>query len=172
MKDRILFNNIVIIRPIYFALIGLFIIAPIAYILGSILPFSGAKLWGFFAGLTIAMLIFRTLRKTIRIAFDGNYIKLSVNQRTISYRKSDIDGFYSFDYRTASNYTISICIYFKDGKRLNLSDYNLKPACKDEERRQQLLDFTTTMEKELGFRPIKENKTRKFLRLGYIWFSR
>lgn len=176
MKDRILFNKIVIIRPLYFALIGFFIVAPIALISGSILRrtflFVGAMLWGVCTGWMMALLIFRVLRKTIQITCDGNYVKLKINQRTVSYLKSDIVGIYSFDYRSSSNYNISICICFKNGKQLDISDYNLKPACKDEERRNQLINFTKIMEEELCFKPVKENKTRKFFRLGYIWFSR
>lgn len=176
MKSQIVFNKIVVIRPFYFALIGFFIVAPIAIIVGTILRrtlfFAGAMILGVCVGWGAAMLIFRALRKTIQITFDGDYINLKINQETTRYLKTDLRGFYSFDYRTASNYTISICLYFNNGKRLNISDYNIRPACKDEERRNQLIQFTKIMEEELGFSPLKENKTRKRLRIGYTWFSR
>lgn len=172
MKDRVSFKNVVVISPIYFIAIGIFIIASLTYILGSILPFAGAKSVGFFIGLIAATLMFRSLRKTIQITFDGDYVDLTINRKSERYLKSDIEGFYSFDYRTASNYTVSICIYFKNRKRLDISDYNLKPAAMDDERKNELVDFIKAMERELGFRRLKENKTRRVLRLGYTWFSR
>lgn len=176
MNDRILFNKVVTIRPFYFALVGFFIVAPIAFItakiLGNTLLYAGAKLWGIFLGLVVALLIFRALRKTIQITFNESYINLMINKKTINYLKSDLLGFYSFDYRRALNYTTSICFIFKNGKRLHISDYSLRPVSRDEERKTQLINFTKIMEEQMDFLPRKEDKVRKFFRLGYTWFSR
>jgi hypothetical protein len=143
-----------------------------AQILGNTLLYAGAKLWGVFIGLLAALLIFRALRKMIQITFNKNYINLTINNKTINYLKSEFLGFYSFDYRRALNYTTSICLIFRYGKRLYISDYSLRPASKGEKRRDRLINFTNVMEKQMGFLLRKEDKVRKFFRLGYTWFSR
>lgn len=166
------FDHVVLFKPVFFVIIGVLAMAPLVYFIGRILPIDGAIFGGAALGLIVMVFVFRIFQKSIVITFNANKIYFKINRANICYQKSDVVGFYSFDYKTSTVFTISICIYFKDGRRLNISDYKLKPASMNPKRKQQLINFIKMMEREFAFKPLKENKIRKFFRFGYVWYSR
>lgn len=172
MSNPVRFDHVVIFKPIFFVFIGVLVMAPSVYFIRVVLPIAGAVVWGAFMGLVLILFVFRSLSKTVVISFDTDQVQFKVNRTIICYTKAEVTGFYSFDYTKSSVYRTSISIHFMDGKKLDISDYKRKPASLDPKRKQQLHKFIVEMEHELGFKPLRENKVRKFLRLGYIWYAR
>ncbi|UOE50829.1 hypothetical protein MTO98_07035 [Mucilaginibacter sp. SMC90] len=64
-----------------------------------------------------------------------------------------------------------MCFEFNDGKKIDLSDY-LATGKFIREKNEQLKQFLTMAERELGFSAISINKTRKFGKIGSTWFAK
>lgn len=166
------FKNILLIKPYVFALIGFFVIGPIiiglAFLLGGSLPaLIGSCTVGFF----LMFALFKQLSKTVVIGFDEDHINFSFNGKTTSYLKSQLKGFYSFDYAKEPSSTISMCFEFTDGKKIDLSDY-LGTGKYIREKNHMLQEFINTAEEELGFTDIYVSKSRKLGKIGSTWYGK
>lgn len=63
--------------------------------------------------------------KTLTIEYTDNEIILQIGRKEKRYRKTDLLGFYSFDYINDVRSAISFQFMFKDGYRLDISDYTV-----------------------------------------------
>ena len=171
MEKRFVFENVLLIKPYLFALIGFFLLAPIIIIIATLLK---ETLTGLMLGTAVAFAVmfalFKRLSKTVEISFDADNIKFTYDGKTIEYLKSDLKGFYSFNYFRKVNSTISMRFDFTDGKKINISDY-LNTGKVIPEKRQMLKDFLTTAENELHFTEVWVSKSRSFGKIGNVWFS-
>jgi hypothetical protein len=166
------FQNVLLIKPYVFALIGAFIIAPIIlgiiFLINTSLPvLIGATAIGF----VIMFAIFKRMSKTVEINFDADHINFTYDGKTTSYLKSDLKGFYSFNHFRDAVSTISMCFEFNNGKKIDISDY-LGAGKFVPEKNDMLKQFLTTAEAELGFTDVSVDKKRKLGKLGSTWFSR
>ncbi len=171
MEKRFVFENVLLIRPYVFALIGLFLIGPIIIgiieLINDSLPvLLGATSMGF----AIMFAIFKRLSKTVEITFDIDHIKFTYDGKTIQYLKSDVKGFYSFNYFKKATSTISMRFDFNDGKKIDLSDY-LATGKFIPERNKMLENFLTIAQEELGFTEVSVSKSRSIGKIGDVWYS-
>ena len=91
------------------------------------------------------------------------------------YKKTDLLGFYSFDYIQQSRATISFQFMFKDGYRLDISDYTMERSSKliiNEEKSSELKRFLMITISHFGFRPIKKVKWRTRTNICDVWYSK
>lgn len=166
------FKNVLLIKLYLFPLLGAFVIAPIIFGIIQLINDSLPVLIGATSiGLAIMFAIFKQLSKDVIISFDDNHINFSYDGKTISYLKSDLKGFYSFNHFRAATSTISMCFEFTDGKKIDISDY-LGTGKFIPEKNEMLKQFLSTAEAELGFADVSVNKRRKFGKIGSTWYSR
>lgn len=166
------FNRVTTLRPWWFPIIALATIAPISAIYMTFVyaNFIGLML-SCVAWFWLISIVFTLLSKPVTIAIGGAGLTLRIGCHERSYTPSEILGYYSYNDRRLSRYTTSICLYIRDGEKVDITDYSLKPASHDPTRRKSLHDFIRAMEQELGFVPIRESRLRKFLRVGYTWYE-
>lgn len=167
------FNKVVLLKPFVFALIGFFLVAPIiigiTMLLNDSLP---VLIIATLIGFTVMIGIFNSLSKTVEISFDADHINFTYNSKTSQYLKSDLKGFYSFNYFKTSNCTISMRFDFKDGKKIDVSDFQGNAAKFNAQKHQMLKDFLTAAEDELDFTAVSVSKSRTFGKIGATWFAR
>ena len=166
------FKKVLLLKLYFFPLIGAFVIAPIIFgivqLINDSLPvLIGATLIGF----SIMLFIFNRLSKDVLIGFDADHITFRYDDKTISYLKSELKGFYSFNHFRAATSTVSICFKFSDGKQIDISDY-LNTDKFISEKNEMLKTFLTTAEEELGFADVSINKWRRFGKIGSTWYSK
>jgi hypothetical protein len=168
---KFVFENVLLIKPYVFALMGFFLIGPIIIGITMLINDSLTILIGATAvGFAIMFAILKALSKTVEINFDTNYIRFIYDGKAIQYMKSDLKGFYSFNYFKKANSTISMCFVFTDGKKIDISDY-LGTGKFIPEKHEMLKNFLTTAEDELGFTDVSVSKSRSFGKIGNVWFS-
>ena len=98
--------------------------------------------------------------KTLTIEYTDNEIILQIGRKEKRYRKTDLLGFYSFDYINDVRSTISFQFMFKDGYRLDISDYTMEHSSNliiNREKNSELEKFLIISMNYFGFRPIKKS---------------
>jgi DUF1365 family protein len=92
------------------------------------------------------------------------------NKKPQRYLKSDIEGFYSYDYERLERSFISIQIRFKNGKKISLTDTVMFERV-ELDKAQMLQRFLKVAKKQLNFTYVKKNRTRSLQKLGACWYS-
>jgi hypothetical protein len=111
------------------------------------------------------------LAKTFIIYFDpGSMYIGEQNKKPQRYLKSDIEGFYSYDYERLERSFISIQIRFKNGKKISLTDTVMFERV-EMDKAQMLQRFLKVAKKQLNFTYVKKNRTRSLQKLGACWYS-
>lgn len=128
-----------------------------------------------FTFLILGIIIFLMMRfflaKTMIIYFDPGSIYIGEqNKKPKRYLKSDIDGFYSYDYERLERSFISIQIRFKNGKKISLTDTVMSERV-EMDKAQMLQRFLRTAKKQLNFTYVKKNRARSLQKLGACWYS-
>lgn len=127
---------------------------------------------------TIYMLITSVqmfFNKTLAIEYTDNEIILQIGRKEKRYRKTDLLGFYSFDYINDVRSTISFQFMFKDGYRLDISDYTMRHSSNliiNREKNSELEKFLIISMNYFGFSPIKKVKWRTWANICNIWYSK
>lgn len=121
------------------------------------------------AGVAFYAVLMLTSRP-IKVKFSEDNVHFTVNGKERVYPKSDIVGFYSFNYRYFEFTHVSFSFLLTNGKRINITSYKLLPL--DDKRHTYLLRLMQSAERELDVKPARKNIVRGLLMQGNIWFDR
>ena len=175
MNNEFVFEKVVLIKPYVFIIIGLLIVGPVIIGIATVftqLGVAGGKLIGLVVGFGLMLFIFSRLSKRVVISFSNDHIDFKVNDKLYHYLKTDLEGFYSFNYLQTKNCTVSMSFHFRDGKKMDLSNYNFDSGKFDPGKHEILVNFLKATEQELNFKPLTTNKSRSISKIGDVWFSR
>lgn len=133
--------------------------------------------WGlvftFFLFAIIMILIIKYfMEKSVIVYFSNNYIHIQdSNKEPKKYLKSDIEGFFSYDYESVQKSFISIQIKLKNGDKINLIDTSTSQKI-DVKKAQMLEHFFKVAKKELGFVYKDKSNLRWLQKLGACWYAK
>lgn len=173
MNKQIIYKNVLTLRYTTILFIILLSLIPLVVVLMLLANyFLLSKIVAFFFWFVLIYCVLRYFKKDITIKFDNDNIYFDISGKVTKYKKVDVLGFYSFDYPTDStNSKISICFYFRNGRKLEISE--LTPDSKyNLEKSTLLIEYFKHTIKELNFKQIKRSRFRKLFMFGYIWYSR
>lgn len=127
----------------------------------------------FFVFAAIMLLVIKLfMTKTIVIYFDQVFLYIAERKKeTKKYKKSEIFGFYSYDYERIEKSFISIQIKLSNGNNININDTSTSQTI-DKEKAKLLRRFLITAKKELNFSLINKSSLRSIQKLGACWYSR
>ena len=163
--------------PYYINYILGFIIAVPLFFIYSEIGFRHFGTFGliftfFVFGIIMLLLIKFFMTKTIVVYFDQCFFYIEENKKQLKkYKKTDISGFYSYDYEQVEKSFISIQIKLSNGKNINLTDTSTSQTI-DKEKAKLLRRFLITAKKELNFSFVNKNSLRSIQKLGACWYSR
>lgn len=165
-----IFKNVVLLKPYLFVLMALVIELSILIAVTTFLSFSVRLVYFFtFAGIVLVLAIGKLFSKTVTISFTDNDICFDMNGHLQAYPKSELKGFYSFNYLHTSNCMLVMDFYFNNGHVINLYDYQMKF---DPIKHETLKGLLITAQNELGFEPVKTSKFRTWTNTANVWFAR
>ncbi|WP_029287878.1 hypothetical protein [Pedobacter sp. R20-19] len=126
----------------------------------------------FVFGIIMLLLINFFMTKTIIVYFDQVFLYIEEKKKELKkYKKTDISGFYSYDYERVEKSFISIQINLSNGKNINLTDTSTSQTI-DKEKAELLRRFLITAKKELNFSLVTKNSLRSIQKLGACWYSK
>jgi hypothetical protein len=171
-EQKFVFKNVVLMKLYFFILAGLgigIVTCTIAYRFSDVV---GAMMVILPVAFVIMFILFRRFSKTVEISFDDLHINFMIDGRLKQYLKTELEGFYSFNYLETIDCTISMRFDFTDGTKMDMSDYTSNKMRPDPPKLAMLRSFLTVAEEELGFQPVMVNRARRFGKIGNVWFSR
>lgn len=134
MEYKLRFTDITTLRPYMFAVGGALWGGVVAWLLINYVSDDLLLLTSLFLYLGATYVLILLVRifynQTVVIKYTDNEIILQIGRKEKRYRKTDLLGFYSFDYIQKSRSTISFQFMFKDGYRLDISDYTMERSSK------------------------------------------
>lgn len=126
-----------------------------------------------FTALCVGTIIFiiKKASKDVTIWFNEDYMFIQKgNEKQQKYLKTDISGFYSYDYETKTSLLktslIKMKFILKDGTNIYLNDSEYRNKYDDEKAR-VLEKIIQTVQQELGFKKIKSAKFS-----NVYWYSK
>lgn len=164
------FKNVVLIKPYLFVLMAVAIEIVVIITVTRFFA-SSVKLLSFFtlAGLTLVLIIGKVNSKTVTISFTDANICFNINGQLQVYPKTELKGFYSFNYLHTSNCMLVMDFYLKNGHVINLYDYQTNY---DSIKHETLKSLLTTAQTELGFEPVATSKFRTWTNTANVWFAK
>ena len=179
MEYRLRFTEITTLRPYMFIVIGLLVGCVMAWLIINYVSDNLLYLVRIFLYLGTIYVLITSIKmffnKTLTIEYTDNEIILQIGRKEKRYRKTDLLGFYSFDYINDVRSTISFQFMFKDGYRLDISDYTMEHSSNliiNREKNSELEKFLIISMNYFGFRPIKKVKWRTWTNICNIWYSK
>ena len=134
MEYKLIFTVITTLRPYIFAVGGALWGCVVAWLLINYVSHNLLLLASLFlylgAAYVLILLVSIFYNQTVVIKYTDNEIILQIGRKEKRYRKTDLLGFYSFDYIQESLSTISFQFMFKGGYRLDISDYTMERSSK------------------------------------------
>ena len=168
------FKNVITFNPVYTFFIAIPLVCFWGYLyylltkgnfyLGLVMLFTG-----FYFATVLGLL--KLISSNITIWFDDNYMYVQKgNNRFEKYKKSEIEGFYSYDYETKtpslkSSITM-LKLYLTNKKIVYLNDIDYRNKY-EEEKGDQLRRFLQSTQIELNFEKIKKKKLQNI-----YWYSK
>lgn len=132
----------------------------------------GLVLTFFIFCLVMLFIIKKFMVKTIVIYFDSVFLYVKENRKDLKkYKKTDILGFYSYNYEQFEKSFVSFQIKLNNGTNINLTDTSTSQKI-DKEKAKLLKRFLITAKKELNFSLIRKSRLRSIQKLGACWYSR
>ena len=179
MEYKLIFTDITTLRPYIFAVGGALWGCIVAWLLINYVSDVLLLLTSLFLYLGATYVLILLVRifynQTVVIEYTDNEIILQIGQKRETLQKTDLLDFYSFDYIQQSRATISFQFVFKDGYRLDISDYTMERSSKliiNEEKSSELKRFLMITISHFGFTPIKKVKWRTRTNICNVWYSK
>ena len=121
MEYRLRFTEITTLRPYMFIVIGFLVGCVMAWLIINYVSDNLLYLVRIFLYLGTIYVLITSIKmffnKTLTIEYTDNEIILQIGRKEKRYRKTDLLGFYSFDYINDVRSTISFQFMFKDRYR-------------------------------------------------------
>ena len=179
MEYKLRIAAITTLRPYIFIVSGSLVGCVVAWLLINYVSDNLLLLLSLFLylGAVYVLIIFVRIfyNKTLIIEYTDNEIILQIGRKEKRYRKTDLLGFYSFDYINDFHSTISFQFMFKDGYRLDISDYTIEHSSNliiNRQKNSELEKFLIISMSYFGFSPIKKVKWRTWANICNIWYSK
>ena len=179
MEYKLRITDIMTLRPYIFVIGGVLLGCVVAWLLINYISDNLLLLASLFLYLCAVYVLIILVRifynKTVIIEYTDNEIVLQIGRKEKRCRKTDLLGFYSFDYIQELLSTISFQFVFKDGYRLDISDYTLKRSSNliiNEQKNSELKRFLIVSMNYFEFSPIKKVRWRTWMNICNIWYSK